>query len=140
MGKTNKINIDTGHNISDTKNKPIIENSIVNSTTFNSSQNNSPLDYKPCIRTEIIIKNPDDRKTSEIMTKFEYTRISSIRAAQIEKGAIPTVDVGHLTDPLEISKLEISMKECPLGIIRMLNDTEAEFWSVNEMVIYADKK
>lgn len=95
-------------------------------------------EYKPLLRTEIVYVLPEDRITSEVMTKFEYCEVISIRAKQIENGASSFTDIGDLTDPIEIAKKEIADKKCPLDIIRMKTDKIAERWHVNEMAIPYD--
>lgn len=93
-------------------------------------------EYKPVIRSEIVYKLPEDRITSEVMTKFELTEVISIRAKQIENDiSVIFVDVENLTDPIEIAKKEIIEKKCPLSIVRMITDKIAEKWHVNEMAI-----
>jgi DNA-directed RNA polymerase subunit K/omega len=95
-------------------------------------------EYKPMIRSEIIYLHPSNYITSEVMTKFEYCEIISIRSKQIENGSMPFTDVGNITNPIEIAKKEIEDKKCPLDIIRMLTDKVAEKWSVNDMAIPYD--
>jgi len=95
-------------------------------------------EYKPLLRTEIVYVLPEDRITSEVMTKFEYCEVISIRAKQIENGASSFTNIGDLTDPIEIAKKEIADKKCPLDIIRMKTDKIAERWHVNEMAIPYD--
>lgn len=95
-------------------------------------------EYRPVLRTEIVYRKPEDRVTSEVMTKFELCEIVSIRAKQLEQGKTVFTDVGNLTDPLAIAKKEIIDKKCPLSIVRMLTDRVAEKWQVNEMAIPYD--
>ena len=95
-------------------------------------------EYKPMIRSEIIYLHPSNYITSEVMSKFEYCEIISIRSKQIENGSMPFTDVGNITNPIEIAKKEIEDKKCPLDIIRMITDKVAEKWSVNDMAIPYD--
>ena len=95
-------------------------------------------EYKPTIRTEIVYVLPEDRRTSEVMTRFEYCEVVSIRAKQIENGASAFIEIGGLTDPLEIAREEVKQKQCPLSIIRMLTDKIGEKWHVNELAIPFD--
>jgi DNA-directed RNA polymerases I, II, and III subunit RPABC2 len=92
-------------------------------------------EYVPEIHKQIIFISPENRKTSEIMTKFEYTDIISQRAKQIEKGSAVFTDVGDLTDPIQIAEKELRDKRCPLDIVRMITDYTAERWHANEMGI-----
>jgi len=96
-------------------------------------------EYKPLIRDEIIFIHPSNRITSEVMTKFEYTEVLSIRSKQIEKGGTCFTDSEGISDPLELARKEIIDKKCPLDIIRPLVGQKIyEKWHVNEMVIPPD--
>jgi DNA-directed RNA polymerase I, II, and III subunit RPABC2 len=92
-------------------------------------------EYKPILRSEIVYVRPEDRITSEVMTIFEYCEVVSVRAKQIENGGVVFTDIGDLTDPLEIARLEVANKRCPIDIVRMITDIVAERWHVNEMAI-----
>ena len=95
-------------------------------------------EYRPLLHTEIVFRNPKDRITSEVLTRFELCEVISIRAKQLETGRKIFTDVGNITDPLEIAKKEILDKKCPLSIVRMLTDKVAEKWHVNEMAVPSD--
>lgn len=105
---------------------------------FISDSTKERYEYRPVLRTEIVYRKPEDRVTSEVMTKFELCEIISIRAKQLEQGKTVFTDVGDLTDPLAIAKKEIVDKKCPLSIVRMITDRIAEKWQVNEMAIPYD--
>ena len=83
---------------------------------------------------EFIIPN-NMRKTSNKLLKPEKTELIGIRAEQIAKGAEPTIDIGNLSDPINIAKLEMKMKKFPLNIVRSLNGFLFEEWSPNEVII-----
>ena len=84
------------------------------------------------IYTEI----PDDERiTSEVMTRFEYTNVVATRARQLEQGSMAFVDYSNITDYKKIAELEILTKKCPIDIIRKLNNNYIERWHVNEMII-----
>lgn len=82
---------------------------------------------------EIIIVEKNQRRTSEIMTLYEFTEVTSHRAAQIEKKSPIFVDIGDESDPIKMAEMEIRQKKCPLSIMRFHNDIIAEVWEVNEM-------
>ena len=83
----------------------------------------------------IDIITPDDRRiTSEIMTKFEYTRIVAERAKQIENGSMPFINIGTESDPIKIAEQEIRKKQCPMQIKRKITKNIIEIWRVNEMI------
>jgi len=115
------------NNISDEEELPEYEN--VNNKV------KEKYEYKPVINKEIIFLHPKNRKTSEIMTSFEFTNVISIRARQIELGGSVFTDVDNLLDPIKMAEKEVRDKKCPLGIIRHLSENIAEKWQVNEMGI-----
>lgn len=99
-------------------------------------------EYNPIQRAKIIYVRPKDRITSEVMTKFEYAEVVSIRAKQLEDDDQPFTDVGDLQDPIEMAKKEIADKKCPLSVVRNRtvegDTTIAELWQINEMAIPYD--
>ncbi len=92
-------------------------------------------EYTPAVHKVIVWINANDRRTSEIMSKFEYTEVISIRAKQIENGGQCFTTVENISDPLDKAKKEIRDKKCPLDIIRAITDTIYERWHVNEMSV-----
>lgn len=84
---------------------------------------------------EIIIIPNEHRKTSEVITKFEYTDVISNRAKQIENGSKIFVDIGVEDNPIVMAEMEIKMKQCPLSIMRFISNNIAEIWNVNEMIV-----
>jgi len=87
---------------------------------------------------EIIVVNPNDRRTSNRMTMFELTRIIGIRAEQIRKHPIVYVNIDGMDDPIQMAKKEIKHKKCPLLIRRMVGANKCEKWNPNEMGFPAD--
>jgi DNA-directed RNA polymerase I, II, and III subunit RPABC2 len=83
----------------------------------------------------ILIVPPDHRKTSEVMTEYEFAEIISHRAKQIENDSPVYVDVGNETDPIKMAEMELLQKKCPLSIRRVHNNLVAEIWHANEMVL-----
>jgi len=78
--------------------------------------------YNEPIRSEriIIISKPENRITSDFMTKQEYTEALSTRIMQLEQEQIAFVDISDLSNPVDIAKREIAMKKCPLILRRHL--------------------
>lgn len=75
------------------------------------------------------------RRTSEVMSEFEYARVKCERAQQIQNGAPIFVDADPHMNEAEIAALEIKLRCCPLSILRMINERVGEIWTVNEMEI-----
>lgn len=90
-------------------------------------------EYKPIISQDIIILHEDHRRTSDVMTIFEYTNIISQRALQINAGGPCYTNVDDLTNPLEMATKELQDKKCPLNILRSITDKIYEQWSANEL-------
>lgn len=84
---------------------------------------------------EITIVPKNERRSSDIITQYEYTEITSIRAKQIENGSKIFIDIKDLSDPVKIAEQEIVEKRCPLSIRRMMCDEYAEIWEVNELIV-----
>jgi len=94
-----------------------------------------PEKYETELHKEIIIVPNNYRKTSEVITKFEFTDVVSNRAKQIENGSPVFVDIKDETDPILMAELEIRMKRCPISIRRLISNNIAEIWDVNDMLI-----
>jgi DNA-directed RNA polymerase subunit K/omega len=93
----------------------------------------NPTEIHTDIEKKIYIIPANKRRSSEVMSEFEYTRVVSERAQQIQNGAQIFIDVEPHMNEIEIAKLEIKLKQCPLAIRRMYNEHVGEEWSVNEM-------
>jgi len=87
------------------------------------------------LHKEIVITPSELRRTSEIMTQAEYTRVISERAKQIENGADIFIESGNEIDPIKIAKNEIKKKQSPMQIKRKISPYIYEIWTVNELVI-----
>jgi DNA-directed RNA polymerase I, II, and III subunit RPABC2 len=95
----------------------------------------NPDKYEIESHRNILIVPPDHRKTSEVMTEYEYAEVISHRAKHIENGGPVYVDIGNETDPIVMAEMEILQKKCPLSIRRVHNNLVAELWQVNSMVL-----
>ena len=86
----------------------------------------------------IIVVKPEDRCTSNILSKYEMTEIISIRATDIAQNSNCMVDIAGLDDPIKMAKRELMMRMCPLTLRRYIGERNAgekiyEFWNPNEM-------
>jgi DNA-directed RNA polymerase I, II, and III subunit RPABC2 len=95
----------------------------------------NPDKYEIESHRNILIVPSDHRKTSEVMTEYEYTEVVSHRAKHIENGGPVYVDIGNETDPIVMAEMEILQKKCPLSIRRVHNNLVAEIWAVNECTL-----
>lgn len=72
--------------------------------------------------------------TMPILTKYEKSRILGQRAAQINSGSKPFVDVpNHVIDGYLIAELELRQKKIPFIIQRPLPTGTSEYWYVRDL-------
>ena len=75
------------------------------------------------------------RITLPILTKYEKARVIGERAEQIARGFPPLVDVGELTNPLDIALKELKEKKIPIMIRRPLPNGTVEIWKIDDLII-----
>lgn len=76
-----------------------------------------------------------DKITTNKLTKYERVNIIGTRAAQIARGAQTMIKNTSNMTAIEIAKLELEMKVCPILIKRKLSSGEIELWDVNKLTI-----
>lgn len=101
------------------------------------------IDYSKYEKIVVKIK-PENRITSEILSKFERNALKSNRIKQINSGDAVYVDVNDLMDATSMAERELAAKRCPLNIQRSLgikiNKQKGviyefvEEWNPNEMI------
>ena len=69
------------------------------------------------------------------LTKYEKVRILGTRATQISMGAPSTIDIGDLSDAMEIAEKELQNKCIPLFVIRKYPNGKIVKIPVSEMEI-----
>lgn len=93
---------------------------------------------------KVIIVEPNDRITSNVLQLMEASNIIAKRAAQIEQDARVFTDVTGLHDPIEMAKKELKDRKCPLILRRRICrkptqdgnfDVICEDWNVREMTL-----
>jgi len=119
----------------DLETEELFNNTFKNTNTSIKFNIFDPDKYVNNIHQEIIIIPNEHRKTSELITKFEFTDVISNRAKQIENGSKIFVDIGAEDNPITMAEMEIKMKQCPLSIRRFISNNIAEIWNVNEMIV-----
>lgn len=78
----------------------------------------------------------DERITSHLMTKLEFSSVKGLRAQQIDSGGPVFTNIPEgMVDSKEIAEKEIFDRRCPLKIIRELNDDKIEEWKCNDLII-----
>lgn len=81
------------------------------------------------------VTQPKQRVTLNRMTIYEKAHIIGVRAAQLSDDAPPFVDIGNLTDCIQIAKKELAERKLPFLIRRKLPDGSFEDWSIDELLI-----
>jgi DNA-directed RNA polymerase I, II, and III subunit RPABC2 len=97
--------------------------------------------FHPQMSFESEIKSPEEgsfptgRITLNRMTIYEKAHIIGVRAAQLSNDAPPFVDIGDLTDCIQIAKKELEERKLPFIIRRKLPDGSFEDWPIDELLI-----
>ena len=77
----------------------------------------------------------EQKKTSPYLTRYERTKVISIRAQQLSIGKQPQIEVVINTiNHLEIALQELKEKKIPNNIIRKLPDKTIEIWAVKDLI------
>jgi len=73
-------------------------------------------------------------KTAPFITKYEKARIIGARAEQIERGAMPFVEVdSHIINARTIAMMEYDLKKIPFIIARPLPNKTIEYWKLQDL-------
>jgi DNA-directed RNA polymerase subunit K/omega len=77
------------------------------------------------------------KKTTNVLTRFEYVMLIAARALQISAGSEPLIPYQEegLYNPRDIAERELLERVIPLLIQRTLPDGSKEFWHVKDMFI-----
>jgi DNA-directed RNA polymerase subunit K/omega len=74
--------------------------------------------------------------TYPFLTLYERTKVLSLRASQLARGAPPFIDVPeYLTDVYEIARAELESKRLPYIIKRPLPDGQYEYWRLADLML-----
>jgi DNA-directed RNA polymerase subunit K/omega len=78
--------------------------------------------------------NSTDKKTSDKITKYEYTKVIGLRATQLSHGMPALIDTRDLTEPYAIAIEEYKENKIPFIIKRPLADGESyEYWRLGDL-------
>jgi DNA-directed RNA polymerase I, II, and III subunit RPABC2 len=69
------------------------------------------------------------------MTIYEKARIIGARAEQLSWDAPPLVDIGDMTDCIQIATKELIEKKLPIIVRRRMPDGSFEDWCIDELLI-----
>ncbi len=93
-----------------------------------------PLQSAPPLQSDQI-KDPN-HKSPPFLTIYEQTKILGARANQIAEGAKLFISrPDHVTEPLEIAKLELEQRKLPFIIKRPMPDGTFEYWRLSDLMI-----
>lgn len=81
----------------------------------------------------IPIHSKGGKKTSAVISKYEFTTLVWCRALQISNGDPPKVDPDGSVVPIDIAIKELEERKIPLVIERQLPNGGSEYWNPNEM-------
>jgi DNA-directed RNA polymerase subunit K/omega len=77
-----------------------------------------------------------NHKSQPFLSQYEKTHILGKRANMLSQGARPFVAVPpHMTDVLEIAKLELEKRCIPFILCRTMPDGTHEMWRVSDMMM-----
>ena len=102
------------------------------------------LDYADTIASKIPLRvaassenNVDSLHRSQpFLTVYEKTKILGFRANQLAQGAPPYVDVPtHVTNTLDIAKLELEQRRLPFILKRPMPDGSFEYWRLSDLMV-----
>ena len=72
--------------------------------------------------------------TAPFMTKYEKARIIGTRAEQLERGAVPMIEIEpHMINGRTIALMEFEQKKIPFIIARPLPNKAIEYWRVEDL-------
>lgn len=78
--------------------------------------------------------NSTEKRTSDKITKYEYTKVIGLRSTQISLGMPPLTDIQELQDPYLIAIKEYQENKIPFIIQRPLPDGESfEYWRLEDL-------
>jgi DNA-directed RNA polymerase I, II, and III subunit RPABC2 len=77
-----------------------------------------------------------NHKSVPYLTLFEKSKVLGFRANQLSQGAQPLIEIpSHVTDVLEIARLELLQKRLPFIIKRPMPDGTFEYWRLADLIL-----
>ncbi len=82
--------------------------------------------------------------TRDVLTKYEKTAVLSMRIEQLQRGAVPCVDVASVSDtrtggggeevtPRDIALAELESGRLPFIVVRTLPNDKKEYWKLKDL-------
>ena len=92
-------------------------------------------DYEEIVLEKLVLRDAN-HKTYPYLTLYERTKVLSMRASQLARGAPPFIDVPeYLTDVYEVARAELDAKRLPYILKRPLPNGEYEYWRLADLMI-----
>ena len=92
-------------------------------------------DYEEIVLENLVLRDAN-HKTYPYLTLYERTKVLSMRASQLARGAPPFNDVPeYLTDVYEVARAELDAKRLPYILKRPLPNGEYEYWRLADLMI-----
>jgi DNA-directed RNA polymerase subunit K/omega len=103
-------------------------------------------DYEETVLEKLMIRAPYPPRSTDVkdnshttypfLTLYEKTKVLSLRASQLARGAPPFIDVPeYLTDVYEIALAELESKRLPYILKRPLPDGQFEYWRLADLMV-----
>jgi DNA-directed RNA polymerase I, II, and III subunit RPABC2 len=81
-------------------------------------------------------EDDSNHRSVPYVTQFEQTKIIGFRSNQLSNGAKPFVQVPkHITDIVDIARLEFEQRRLPYIIKRPMPDGTYEYWRLSDLMI-----
>ena len=85
---------------------------------------------------DILVKLSQPKRSAPFLNTFEKTKLLGFRATCISNGARPFIPVpDHISDSLEIAKLELAQRRIPYIFKRPMPDGTFEYWRISDLMI-----
>ena len=84
---------------------------------------------------DLYVVPTDKRTTSDVMSLYDWTNVTSTRATHIASGGPYFVDPGEDVTPIRIAEKEVREGKCPMTIRKELGNNIIEIWDVNELLV-----
>jgi DNA-directed RNA polymerase I, II, and III subunit RPABC2 len=92
-------------------------------------------DYEEIVLEKLVLRDAN-HMTYPYLTLYERTKVLSLRASQLARGAPPFIDVPeYLTDVYEVARAELEAKRLPYILKRPLPNGEYEYWRLADLMI-----
>jgi DNA-directed RNA polymerases I, II, and III subunit RPABC2 len=101
------------------------------------------LDYQETVLSKLPLQSypptselDKHHKSVPYLTIFEKTKLIGFRANQLAQGARPLVEPpAHVTDVLEIARIELEQKRLPFILKRPMPDGTYEYWRLSDLIV-----